>query len=212
MTQTPSALPLKANPLDTPWKITSEIRRRLTIPWGHAYFAIHGVKWNQGWRMFGLPMIQRHRHSQIQLGDRLQMRNWFSSNPLGVNHRSVLATWSADATIIIGEQAAISGASLCAQTRIQIGDRVRLGANSIIADTDFHPLSVAQRLTQPKAGQSKPVIIGDDVFIGMNAIILKGVTIGDGAVIGAGSVVSRDVPAGVAAAGNPARPIREINS
>lgn len=211
MTDSPTDVD-RSNPFDTPWKITSELRRYLTVPYARFYFATHGVSWNRGWRLFGLPMIQRHRRSRIEIGDHLQMRNWFSSNPLGVNHRSVLATWSENAVIRIGERAAISGASLCAQTMIQIGDRVRLGANSIIADTDFHPIAVAERLASPKAGRSRPVIIGDDVFIGMNAIILKGVTIGNGAVIGAGSVVSSDIPAGVAAAGNPARPIREIAS
>lgn len=62
--------------------------------------------------------------------------------------------------------------------------------------------------TEPPA--SAPVIIGDDVFIGARAIILKGVTIGDGAVIGAGSVVTKSIPPRVIAAGNPARIIKEI--
>ena len=55
-------------------------------------------------------------------------------------------------------------------------------------------------------------MIEDDVFIGMSCLVLKGVTIGRGSVIGAGSVVPRDVPAGVIAAGNPARVVRELTS
>ena len=52
--------------------------------------------------------------------------------------------------------------------------------------------------------------VEDDVFIGMNCLILKGVTIGKGSVIGAGSVVVKNIPSGVIAAGNPARVIREM--
>ncbi|NNU43108.1 hypothetical protein HK415_07980 [Ramlibacter sp. B156] len=57
----------------------------------------------------------------------------------------------------------------------------------------------------------KPVTIGSDVWIGGGAIILPGVQVGDRAVIGAGSVVSRDIPAGVLAAGNPCRVIRALD-
>lgn len=200
---------LKAG-METPWKIQLEMRRCFALPWARCYFAIHGVPWNRDWRMFGLPLIQRHRNSRIAIGPKLQMRNWFDSNPLGVKRRSVLATWAADAEIQIGQSVGITGAAICAQTSIRIGDRVRLGANCTIADTDFHPINAASRKTDPKAGVSRPIVIEDDVFIGMSVLILKGVRIGCGSVIGAGSVVAKDIPAGVVAAGNPARPIREL--
>jgi acetyltransferase-like isoleucine patch superfamily enzyme len=57
-----------------------------------------------------------------------------------------------------------------------------------------------------------PILVGNNVFIGMNAILLPGVTIGDDCVIGAGAVVSRDVPSGTVAAGVPARPIKTIEA
>ncbi len=98
-----------------------------------------------------------------------------------------------------------------AAKRIEIGNRVLLGANVTITDTDFHPLDAHERVTNPVAGKNKPVKIEDDVFVGMNTVILKGVIIGRGAVIGANSVVTADVPAEVVAAGNPARVIRSVN-
>lgn len=94
---------------------------------------------------------------------------------------------------------------LVAAERIQIGQRVQVGANCTIADTDFHPLTAAGRAQDFLAGaHAAPITIEDDVFIGMQCLILKGVTIGRGSVVGAGSVVTRDVPAGVVVAGNPA--------
>lgn len=104
----------------------------------------------------------------------------------------------------------MTSAVIVAQTRVDIGDRVWIGANSTIIDTDFHPLAPELRQTAPSAGLSQPVVIEDDVFIGMNAIILKGSHIRAGAVIGAGAVVSGDVPARMIVAGNPAQIVGEV--
>ena len=57
---------------------------------------------------------------------------------------------------------------------------------------------------------SRPIVIKDDVWIGMNVIILKGVTIGEGAIVGAGSVVTKDVPAWTVVAGNPAKVVKHL--
>lgn len=89
---------------------------------------------------------------------------------------------------------------------------VRIGSSVFIAPgvhiyTATHPIDHELRRTQESG---KPVAIGDDVWIGGGAIICPGVTIGDRTVIGAGSVVTKAIPAGVVAAGNPARVIREI--
>ena len=58
---------------------------------------------------------------------------------------------------------------------------------------------------------SKPIKICDDAWIGMNCIILKGVTIGEGAIVGAGSVVTKDVPAWTVVAGNPAKVVKTLS-
>jgi acetyltransferase-like isoleucine patch superfamily enzyme len=193
-----------------PWKAGLEVRRYLVLPLVRAYFAWHGVAWQEGWRVYGLPLLQRFRGSTIDIGTHLQMRSWFGSNPLGVSHRCLLATRRAGASITLGEYVGLTGTVLCAETSISIGNRVRFGANCTVVDTDFHPLDVAQRLRAPTTGATAPVVIEDDVFIGMSALILKGTTIGRGSVIGAGSVVATDIPAGVIAAGNPARVLRPL--
>lgn len=196
--------------LAAPWLITNELRRLLAYPWVRLVFVAAGVEFGRGWRIFGAPIIQRYRGSTIAVGDRVSLRSWRSSNPLAPNHRCVLATRSAGARIRIGNDSGFTGVTMVAAKRIDIGDRVTVGANAIIVDTDFHPLRAEDRLRDFNAGLHRPVVIEDDVFIGMNAVILKGVHIGHGSVIGAGSVVSSDVPANVIVAGNPARVIRAL--
>jgi acetyltransferase-like isoleucine patch superfamily enzyme len=84
-----------------------------------------------------------------------------------------------------------------------------LGGGCRVYDSDFHPLDATARSANDlSAIRIRPVVIGDDVFVGAYSIILKGVRIGERAIIGAGSVVTRDVPAGEIWAGNPAVCVR----
>ena len=195
---------------DMPWLAGLELRRRLAWPLVRLQFAWHGIAWGQGWRLFGRPILQKHRGSQIEAGDRLTLRSWPRSNPLAPTHPVVLSTRSAEAEIVIGDDCGFTGATLVAASSIQIGDRVLVGGNASIVDTDFHPLSPEGRRKDINAGASRPIVIGDDVFIGMNSLLLKGVTLGDGCVVGAGSVVAQDVPPRTIVAGNPARVVSEV--
>jgi acetyltransferase-like isoleucine patch superfamily enzyme len=83
------------------------------------------------------------------------------------------------------------------------------GANVTITDTNWHALDWRDRLAG-KPGDTAPVVIGEDVWLGMNAVVLKGVEIGRRTVVGAGSIVSRSLPADVIAAGQPAVVIRKL--
>lgn len=87
--------------------------------------------------------------------------------------------------------------------KISIGEDVKISEGVTIRDSDNHTI------LDGKHQKTKPIIIGDHVWIGINATILKGVTIGNGAIIAAGAVVVHDVPPKAIVAGVPARIIRE---
>lgn len=91
---------------------------------------------------------------------------------------------------------------------IYIGDSVMIAPNVVIA-TGTHP--ICPELREKVYQYNLPVHIGNRVWIGAGAVILPGVSIGDDSVIGAGSIVTKDIPAGVVAAGNPCRVLREIS-
>jgi acetyltransferase-like isoleucine patch superfamily enzyme len=194
----------------TPWKARNEIERLLLTPFAWLRWRLAGVTIADGWQCYGLPIIQKHRDSTLTIGANANFRSTVRSNPLGVNHACMLSTWTQGAVLTIGAEFGMTGGSIVCAERVTIGNRVFMGANTIITDTDFHPLSPAIRNANPADGKTAPVTIEDDVFIGMQVLILKGVTLGAGSVIGAGSVVTRDIPAGMIAAGNPAQVIRPV--
>jgi len=110
---------------------------------------------------------------------------------------------------------------LLCELELRVGDYVVIGWNATIADTDFHPIAPAERIADAIAcsplGKGRPrpevlrrpVIIEEDVWIGPNATVLKGVRLGAGAFVEAGALVTRDVPARARVMGNPARVIGE---
>lgn len=196
---------------NTPWKIWNEFLRWLVLPWVWSTFTINGISWGSSWRFYGVPIIQKHRQSIMRFGTGLGLRSSECSNPLGSTHPVILCTWHAGAILEIGDDFSMTGGSIVAAECITIGDCVAVGANTTIIDTDFHPLDPQERRLHPQGAKTAPVVIEDNVFIGMNCLILKGVTIGRGSVVGAGSVVTKDVPAGMIVAGNPACVIREIS-
>ena len=121
----------------------------------------------------------------------------------------------------IGDGCAFYGSLLLCEAEIRIGRFVVMGWNAVVSDSDFHPTEPAERRADVlacsplAAGRprrpypSRPVLIGDDVYVGHGATILKGVTVGAGAWIEPGAMVTRDVPPGARVIGNPARPVGE---
>ena len=110
--------------------------------------------------------------------------------------------------IIIGDYCLISpGVRISAEQSIHIGDNVMFAANVYVSDSDWH--GVYNRIRPFRC--TKPVVIENNVWLGERVIVNKGVRIGENSVIGAGSVVTKNIPANVIAAGNPARVIKTIN-
>lgn len=95
---------------------------------------------------------------------------------------------------------------------VRIGNHCLFASGVLVYDADGHPLDADRRRAgEPSPPeQIAPVVIGDDVWVGFGAIILKGVTIGDRAVVAAASVVTKDVPPDCVVAGNPARVVRHL--
>ena len=127
-----------------------------------------------------------------------------------------------DGLVEIGQRCRIVDAYLLSDVHLRIGNGVVLGWHAMLVDSDFHPIDLEQRIVDARAispagrdrGAERPpfvsraVVLEDEVWVGPNAMILKGVTVGRGAIIEAGAVVTRDVAAGARVIGNPAQPVR----
>lgn len=131
--------------------------------------------------------------------------------------------------VIVGNRVYIGDSTIICRSTIEFGNNIFVAWGTYFYDHDSHSINylerendITQQLEDYRAGKffienknwsvvnTKPIKIGDNAWIGMNCIILKGVTIGEGAIIGAGSVVTKNIPAWTIAGGNPAKVIREI--
>lgn len=163
-------------------------------------------------QFLGMPIVTVEPGSQLVIGDRTTLCSVSTHTALGVNHPVVLRTLRSEAVLEIGADTGISGASICAAVSVRIGAQCLIGANVTIVDTDFHAMTATNRRynRNPIDIGARPVYIGNNVFLGAGATVLKGVTIGANSVVGAGAVVATNVPPGVVVAGNPAHVVREL--
>ena len=165
---------------------------------------LKGIKTNGSSYWNGFPFISKAKHTNIIIGVGCRFANRGTSNLIGVNHRCMLSTSDGSDGIFIGKYCGFSGVTIWCFKKITIGNHVRVGANVTIMDGDAHQ-------NDPRAGVNSPIVIEDNVWIGANVMILKGVHIGRNSLVGAGSVVTKDIPANVVAAGNPCKVIRELD-
>nr|WP_315143959.1 acyltransferase [uncultured Flavobacterium sp.] len=163
---------------------------------------------------FGFPTITNLKGADIVIGDNCLICSRSEQTALGVSHKTIIRTLREKAIIQIGSNVRMSGTSICAMSSVIIGNRCVIGADVIIADTDFHSLDPILRSSQQDSfnAVSRPISIGDDCFIGGRSIILKGVQLGDQVIVGAGSVVTKSFGRGSIIAGNPATLIKIINN
>lgn len=153
------------------------------------------------------PQVRiNNRFNSVKIGNNVTFNNY---NDAGWN--SKCSIWvGKNATLQIGDNSGFNGVLLYSAEQIVIGNNVKVGGGTRIFDTDFHPLDYVARRTTIEGKKTAPVVIEDDVFIGTNCIIGKGVHIGARSIIAAGSVVVKDIPADEIWGGNPAKYIKKV--
>ena len=165
------------------------------------YLMCIGIEGGNDARYRGWCSFFKANDSKIVLGKNHVYNSCEYTNHIGLNHRCVLTTMKPCAEIIIGDNFGMSSSTITAFQSVRIGNNVRVGANCIIMDGDFH-------LDDPRTNEPRPVVIDDNVWLGANVVVMKGVHIGCNSVIGVNSVVTKDIPENVVAAGNPCKVIK----
>lgn len=157
-------------------------------------------------RFVGRTIVRSYAKGAIQIGNHVTFMAADNRNLVGLTGPTILCA-AKGARIGIGDYTGLSSPVINARQSITIGKYVNVGGNVRIFDHDFHPLEWENR-RPPQNGvavRSKPVVIEDDVFIGTNAIILKGTHIGARSIVAAGSVVfGLEIPPDSLVKGNPA--------
>lgn len=162
------------------------------------------------------------RGARFRCGSNFRVRNRFDVSGPGVvsigddvlveggpfNINS-LYTFSPEARIGIGSHCYLNGLRVSCRAKVEIGAWC-IFADSRVTDTDQHSV-YPNRWDAAAPVESAPVVIGDNVWVCLAAVILKGVTIGRNSVVAAGAVVSRDVPENCVVAGNPARVVKTFS-
>lgn len=179
--------------------------------WGICRFRLKarllGVKVGRNLKAHGKIILMRWPGGNISIGDNVSL--------VSGSHRATacstalpfrLRAYGPGANISIGDNSELTAVSITSRSKgVIIGKNVLIAPNCIITDSDFHAhWPCESRSSNPGYENDALVRIGDYTWIGMNCIILKGVSIGKGCIIGAGSIVSRDVPDYCVVCGNPA--------
>ena len=166
----------------------------------------------EGIEIIGPCHLYVARTAKVNVGKNFKLISSHLINPLCVHPSSI--NIGHDAMVEIGDNVGMSSPVIWIRKSLTIGNNVNIGGGTIILDSDAHSLNYLHRRNgkEDMANRvDKGIVIEDDVLIGMNSIILKGVRVGARSVIGAGSVVVKDIPSDCIAAGNPAKVIKIIN-
>jgi acetyltransferase-like isoleucine patch superfamily enzyme len=168
----------------------------------------------KNFRVKGKVGLKIDSTSDVSFGDNFVLLSGSMFNFLARNIESGIRV-DKSAVLKVGDSVGMSCVSIWSSNKIVIGNNVKIGADVIIFDSDMHSLNYLERrdyTTDAENAKKKPIIIGNDVFIGTRSIITKGVEIGDKVIIAAGSVVTKSIPANEIWGGNPAMFIKKINN
>ena len=182
------------------------------------FFRLKGIEFGKNMIAYNKVYVTGNKKGEIIIGDGFHLTSGDGINPICRNLRACIHRGSPSTMIIIGNHVGMSSPCIWINDKLTIGNYVNIGGNCMILDTDVHQLDYLARRGERSVDetdinntiQSVPISIEDDVWIGTNCIILKGVTIGARSVIGAGSVVTKSIPADCIAAGNPCKVIRTL--
>ena len=156
---------------------------------------MNGIKLGCNANIIGPIFIQKHRNSDVKIGDKFSASSGNSYNPISRNI-CMSITVNEHAKLLVGDNCGFSSPCIWAHKAIIIGNNVNIGGDCILIDSDCHSISYSDRRSSKidKINTvSSKIEIEDDVLIGARCIILKGVTIGARSIIGAGSVVSKSI-------------------
>lgn len=183
--------------------LKNKILYAIYTPLMYIYMLFNHVRHGSKILFCGFCTFDNGTNASIILGSRCRFMSKETGNKLGLNHRCILST-TQNANLTIGNNCRFSGTSIRCFESIKIGNNVRMGANTLIVDGDGHQ-------DDPRAGINKPIVIEDNVWLGGNVVVKKGVTIGRNSVIGMNSVVTKSIPANCIAIGNPCVMVREFD-
>jgi len=186
----------------------SKVITFLASPFMKIILLINGVKFGKEIKVFGMPRIENR--GKITLGNQMRLISakcgYNSGNIIG----GVFLRTSKEGNIVTGDEVYLNGTSIISEVSVTLGKRIMIGANTVIMDTNSHNVPYENRLRRWDKIKRKAIVIEDDVWIGANCFIMKGVVIGKGSIIGAGSVVNNEVKPFSIYAGNPAVFIKKI--
>jgi NDP-sugar pyrophosphorylase family protein len=191
-------------------EILEFVRSAMGTVWYGLTARVWGVRVGAGCIFDGPTHFKRYPTSTVTIGANCRFRSSPRSNFIGLNRHCALSTHAKGAVIQVGRRCGFSGAVIAARERIVLGEGVLCGANVTITDFDWHVVEPARRHSR-QSGESSPVEVGDNVWLGMNVLVLKGVTIGANTVIGANSVVLSSLPPDSVAAGIPAHVVAPLS-
>lgn len=175
------------------FKVIKAINRSFNRVW--STFCTHIIFWGNGIKhhdiiAYGIPFVNVSLGGKCFIGRKLCIRTGVQNSEVGQIGSRILV--GRTGVLKIGSNVGMSNATIVAQESVTIGDNVMIGGGVQIFDTNFHSTDASVRTSgkeTPDDVKKKLVVIGDNVFIGTNAIICKGVVIPDETIIPAGSVV-----------------------
>jgi acetyltransferase-like isoleucine patch superfamily enzyme len=164
------------------------------------------------------PHFKLPKNGKVYFGNKVVINSDFKNSNTALTYRCKFVT-GYDGFIEIGDNTMMNGTCIVSYKNIKIGKNCQIASSTLITDTDFHPIDSRTRRNQVEGisfsfdmVKKEEIKIGDNVWIGWNSTILKGVEIGENSVVAAGSVVLKGkYPNNSLIAGNPAKVVKVLD-